>query len=324
MNEQKSCRNISRFAAISTLGTGLVVGSRPVFAQSALPTVRMGTMPLDALGEPFYGADAGTWQANGINPDITYFANGSNIVTAVLAGNIDVGIANPMSLAIAIARDIPLQALAPEDLVTKTYGNPNLVVAKESPMKTGRELAGGTIGVSEIGSFNYYSVLAWLGSFGVAPKSVKFVELPFSEVGVALQLGRIQASFLSEPFLSRFVAAGQIRLFGDTYLAIAPELSVAIWFTTRAWAKNNPDTAKKLINGVYATARYCNTHLAETGATLIKVAKLDPATFGSVKRSYFAAQPDKKYLDPILQLASKYGAVKRPVSYEEFMGLNNA
>jgi len=281
----------------------------------------MGTSPNDALGEPFYGADAGTWLANGINSDINYFATGANIVTALLAGNVDVGIANPLSIAIAIARDIPLQALAPGNLITKRTAYPNLVIAKDSPIKTPKELAGGTIGVSEIGSLNYYSVLAWLDAYGVAPKSVKFVELTFTEVGIALQRGRIQAAFLQEPFTSRFIAAGQIRLFGSTYLAIAPELSVAVWCATRAWVKNNPDTVKKLLNGLYATAKYCNTHHAETGATLIRVAKLDPATFGSVKRADFATQPDKKYLDPILQMANKYGALQRPVSYEEFMGL---
>jgi NitT/TauT family transport system substrate-binding protein len=316
-------QNISRLAAISTAGAGLFLASRPAFAQSALATVRMGTSPNDALGEPFYGADAGTWQANGINPDITCFGSGANIVTALLAGNIDVGIANPLSIAIAIARDIPLQALAPGNLITKRTAYPNLVIAKDSPIKTAKDLAGATIGVSEIGSLNYYSVLSWLDSYGVAPKSVKFVELTFTEVGIALERGRIQAAFLQEPFTSRFLAAGQIRLFGNTYLAIAPELSVAIWCATRAWVKNNPDTAKKLVNGIYATAKYCNTHHAETGATLIRVAKLDPTTFGSVKRADYATRPDKKYLDPILQMAGKYGALPRPVSYEEFMGVNN-
>jgi NitT/TauT family transport system substrate-binding protein len=314
---------MNRFAAISTAGAGLLLGSRPAFAQSALPTVRMGTSPVDALGEPFYGADAGTWQANGITPDITYFASGANIVTAMVAGNIDVGIANPLSIAIAIARDIPLQALAPGNLITKRTAYPNVVIAKDSPLKTPKDLAGATIGVSEIGSLNYYSILSWLDSYGVAPKSVKFAELTFNEVGVALERGRIQAAFLQEPFTSRFLAAGQIRLFGSTYLAIAPELSVAIWCATKAWVKNNSDTAKKLVNGIYATAKYCNTHHAETGATLIRVAKLDPATFGSVKRADYATRPDRKYLDPILQMAGKYGALPRPVSYEEFMGLNN-
>jgi NitT/TauT family transport system substrate-binding protein len=311
---------ITRSAAIATAAAGLFLGSRPAFAQSALATVRMGTMANDVEGEPFYGADAGTWQANGINPDITYFTTGANIVTALLAGSIDVGIANPLSVAVAIAREIPLQGVAPGNLISKRTVYPNLVIAKDSPIKTAKDLAGSTIGVSEIGSFNYYSILAWLGGYGVPPKSVKFVELPFTEVGLALQRGRIQAAFLLEPFTSQFLAAGQIRLFGSTYIAIAPELSAAIWCSTRAWVKNSPDTVKKFLNALYATAKYCNAHHAETGATLVKVAKLDPTMLGSVRRADFATQPDKKYIDPILQMANKYGALQRPVSYEEFMG----
>jgi NitT/TauT family transport system substrate-binding protein len=310
---------VSRLAAISTAGAGLLRSS-PLFAQAALPTVRMGTMPNDVEGEPFYGAEAGTWQANGINPEVTYFATGANVVTALLAGDIDVGIVNPLSVAVAIARNIPLQGLASGILISKAHTYPNMVVAKDSPIKTAKDLAGATIGVSEIGSFNYYSVLAWLDGYGVSSKSVKFVELKFTEVGIALQRGIIQASFLPEPFTSRFLADGLIRLFADTYLAVAPELSPAIWCTTRAWVKNNPDTAKKLVAGVYATAKYCNTHLAETGAVLIKVAKLDPAALASVRRANFATQPDRKYLEPILKMANKYGALPRPVSYDEFMG----
>lgn len=313
---------VSRRTALALAAAGLILRPRPARAQPALVTVRMGTMQNDALGEPFYGADAGTWQAAGINPDITYFANGANIVTAVLAGNLDAGIANPLSIAVAMARGIPLQALAPEDLVSERHKTSNLVIAKDSPVKTAKDLTGATIGVAEIGSFNYYSVLAWLDGHGVPIKTIKFVELPMSEVGVALQQGRLQASFISEPFTSRDLALGQIRFLADTYAAIAPELSVAIWFATKAWVKSNPDAAKKLVNGIYATAKYCNTHQAETGATLIRIAKLDPSTFGAVRRADFATEPDRKYIEPILQMASKYGALPRPLSYDEFMGLS--
>lgn len=324
MHEILPHRPIARATALATLGGGVLLGSQPLRAQSSPTSIHMGTMPVEPSGEPFYGLDAGIWQANGLSPEITYFTTGANIVTALVAGDIDVGIVNPMSVAVAISRDIPLQVIAPGVLISKRDAYPNLVVAKASPVKTAKDLTGATIGVAEIGSFNYYSVLAWLDINGANSKSVKFVELPMSEVGVALDRDRIQASFLQEPYTSRFLATGQVRLFGDTYTAIGPELSVAIWAGTRAWVRNNPDTAKKLMNGIWATGRYCNTHLTETGASLMKVAKLDAATLASLRRLYFATGPDKKYLDPILQMANKYGALKRPVSYDEFMGLNNS
>lgn len=320
---ETSAPGVSRFAALTAIGGGLIAAAaRPAFAQSALPTVRIGAQALDATGEAFYGADAGIWQQNGINPDVKLLPNGATIVNAVVGGDLDVGEANTMTIAVAMSRGIPLQALAPAVLYSKRDANANLVVAKNSPLKSPKDLAGTTLGVGSIGDFNHISTLAWLDANGVNPKSVKIVELPFGEVGQALESNRVQASFITEPFKSKAVAAGQIRDFGDTYLAVAPELAVVVWFATRAWVKNNPDTAKKFIAGIYATGKYANTHYPETGASLAKAAKLEPAVIATMKRLYYATGPDKKYIEPILQVANKYGGLQRPIGYDEFMGLS--
>src|ERR1700735_5633586 len=173
----------SRSAALSLIGGGLLAATQPAFAQSALPAVRMGAQAIDATGEAFYGADAGIWQANGINAEVTLLSNGATIVNAVIGGDLDVGEANTMTIASAIARNIPLQVLAPAVLYSKRDANANLVVAKNAAFKTPKDLAGATLGVGSIGDFNHISVLAWLDANGVSPKSVKFIELPFGAVG---------------------------------------------------------------------------------------------------------------------------------------------
>ena len=316
---------IPRSAALSLIAGGVLAAAQPALAQTApptLPTVRMGAQAIDATGEAFYGADAGIWQANGINPDVKILSNGATIVNAVISGDLDVGEANTMTIAAAIARSIPLQVLAPAVLYSKRDANANLVVAKNAPYKTPKDLIGATFGVGSIGDFNHISLLAWLDANGVSPKSVKFIELPFGAVGEALQAGRVQASFITEPIKSTAVAAGQIRDFGDTYLAVAPEIAVVVWFATKAWVKNNPETAKKVVNGIYATGKWANTHTAESAPMLAKASKMEPAQIASMKRLYFATQPDRKYLVPILDVAAKYGGLQRPVTYEEFLGLS--
>jgi NitT/TauT family transport system substrate-binding protein len=294
---------------------------QPASAQSALPAIRIGAQALDATGEAFYGTDAGIFQANGITPQVTLLPTGAAIVNGVIGGDLDVGEANTMTIAAAIARNIPLQVLAPAVLYSKRDANANLVVAKNAPYKSAKDLIGATFGVGSIGDFNHISLLAWLDANGVPAKSVKFVELAFGEVGPALQQGRVQASFITEPVKSNAVAAGQIRDFGDTYLAVAPELAVVVWFANKTWIKNNPDTVRKLVNGIYATAKWANTHTAESAPMLAKASKIEPAMVAGMKRLYFATQPDRRYLDGILQVAAKYGGLQRTVSYEEFVGL---
>ena len=230
--------------------------------------MRIGSIAIDASGESYYGVDSGIFASNGINAQVTTLNTGSAIITAVLAGDLDVGIANPLQIAIAIARSIPLVMLAPAALYSLRDANANLVVAKTSPFKTAKDLVGATFGVSSLSDFNQLSLLAYLDTNKVPRDSVKFVELPFSEVGAALARGTIQAAIITEPFKTDAMTAGQIREFGDTYLTIQPEIAPIFWFTTKGWVQKNPDVAKKLVTAIYATARWANTHYKESGDIL--------------------------------------------------------
>jgi len=129
---------LSRSAALSLIGAGLAAGARPVSAQTALPTVKIGAQAIDATGVAFYGDDSGIFVANGITPQVTLLTTGATVLTAVLAGDLDVGESNPMVVAAAIARGIPLIMLAPGVLYSRRDANADLVVAKDSPFKKPR------------------------------------------------------------------------------------------------------------------------------------------------------------------------------------------
>ncbi|MBV8151999.1 MAG: ABC transporter substrate-binding protein, partial [Candidatus Eremiobacteraeota bacterium] len=190
--------------------------------------------------------------------------------------------------------------------------------AKDAPVRTPKDLAGGTIGVGALGDFNQLTVMAWLERNGVARDAVQYVELRFGEVGAALQRGTVKAAFITEPFKSDAVRAGLIRDFADTYLAVAPEIAVVVWFASKSWLQRNPDAAKRLVTGIYATARYANTHYQQTAEILARVAKLDAAVIEKMVRAYFATSNDRKYVQDMLQLAARYGLVQRPVTFEEY------
>lgn len=128
----------------------------------------------------------------------------------------------------------------------------------------------------------------------------------------------IQAGLLTEPFKADAVRAGQVREFGDTVLAIAPELAPTVWFASKPWLQNNPDLAKRLVKGIYATALFANTHPRETGESLVRISKMDPAVVATMKRLIFATGNERRYVEPILVLAAKYGMVSRPLTFEEY------
>lgn len=153
---------------------------------------------------------------------------------------------------------------------------------------------------------------------GVPRTNIKYIELPFSEIGAALQRGTIQAGFIVEPAKTDAMRAGLIRDFADTYIALAPEIATTVWFTSKTWLQKNPDVAKNLVKAIYATGRWANTHGPEAAAIIAKVTKIDPAIVAAQQRRLFATSNDRRYVDVILTLASRYGMLARPVTYDEY------
>jgi NitT/TauT family transport system substrate-binding protein len=311
--------SVSRSTALGVIAGSLLVTAAPSAAQTGATVVRMGGQTIEPTAEPYYGDQAGIFAAGGITPQVETLGNGAAMIQAVAGGDLDVGEANPLQLAIAISRGIPVQAIAVACIYTKAVANPNFVVAKNSPIKTPKDLIGSTLGVGALGDFNQISLFAWLEANGVPRTSVKFVELPFPEIGAALQRNQIQGGFIVEPAKSEAMKAGLIRDFADTYPAIGPEIATVVWFASKAWLQTNPDTAKKLIKAVYLTGTWANMHNDQAAEILSKVTQIDLAVLKRVPRRLFASHFDPKYVEGTLKLAARFGVLQRPLPINEFI-----
>jgi NitT/TauT family transport system substrate-binding protein len=314
-----SAPSMSRCAALAAVAGTVLAATRPASAQAAPATVRIGTMSLDPFGETYFGVDQGIYKSNGIDAQLSTLPNGSTIVQSVLGGDLDVGLANIVTVAAAVAKGIPLLMIAPAALYSAKHSYSRLCVAKNSPFKTAKDLEGGIIAVSTLNDFNQLGVAAWLEHNGVAPAKVKFIELKFPEMGAALQRGTVQAATIAEPTLSTAISSGQARLFADVYGVIAPEFANIVWFTSKTWLQKNPETAKRLLSGIYATARWSNDHQAQSAPILAKAAQMDPAIVATMTRAYYATSNDPKYVQAPLDFALRYGLISRPVTTAEFL-----
>lgn len=308
-----------RNAALALVAGGVLAAGRPAAAQADLPVVRIGTNSNDSLGEAYYGLESGTFRAAGINAQVTTTPNGSTTTQAVVAGDLDVGLGNIVTVAAGVAHGIPLQMIAPAALYSSKHAYSALCVAKSATVTSAKDLAGATCAVSTLNDFNQLGVQAWLEKNGIAPGKVKFVELKFPEMGAALQRGTVAAATISEPSLTAALNAGQVRLFADVYSAIAPEFANIIWFSTKPWLQKNPDTAKRLVAGIYATARWANSHTAESAEIIARVGKIDVATVAGMRRAFFATASDPKYVQAPLDFSFRYGLIARAVTTSEFI-----
>ncbi len=125
----------------------------------------------------------------------------------------------------------------------------------------------------------------------------------------ALKQNRIDAAMVSEPFLSENKA--DLEPLADAFAAIAPQWISAVFVVSKAWATANPDAARRFMAAMHETARWANTHPTETAKILSPpLADVPLTTFAKMERSTYTDQLTKALLQPGIDTAYRYGALK--------------
>ncbi len=298
---------MKRLSAIALLG-GALVAPRAARAQ-ALPVLRVATTPIELGAQVFYGKDEGFFKKAGLDVDARLMDGGAAIAAAVASGSLDIAQANLVSLATAHERGIPFIAIAPAGLYSEAAPTTNLVVAKSSTIKTGKDLENKTVAVNGLRNITQIGADGWVEQGGGDPDKVRFMEMPFPLMGAALQAGRIDAAVIAEPELSAVVASGGVRIIGAPYDSIGKQFLIGAWFTTREWAKAHPDAVKRFVASIIEAGRWANGHRTESASILEKYTKIHVGS--GMRRTIFADRLDAALIQPLIDAAAKYKSIKK-------------
>jgi NitT/TauT family transport system substrate-binding protein len=296
----------------AALGAAAAIPQR-IGAQAAPLPLRVAATANDTFSSAYYALDEGFFSRNGLVVDLQTMQNGAAIAAGIVGGAVDIGVATPVTLAIANLRGLPFVILAAGSLSSSK--NPALVlcVKKTSSIKAPKDLVGKTIALNGLGVGLDLALDAWLANGGADPKSVKFVEVRFSEMGAALDRGTVDAAEFTEPALTVALKQNNIQIIGDVDAAVAPQFLNSCWFTTRQWADAHPEQVKRFVRAIYDTQRWANGHGNETAAILSKYSNMDVALIRVMRRSPWADQLRASDVQPFLDVAAKYGGLARPV-----------
>jgi NitT/TauT family transport system substrate-binding protein len=271
------------------------------------PTIRIATTPIDLGAQALYANDLGFFKRAGLNVELSVLTSGSVVASAVSGGSIDIGQANIVALAAAHVNGLPFVIVAPAGYYTSKAPTTELVVAATSHVNSARDLNGKTIAVTALKDLNWVGIQSWLTQNGATADSVKYIEVPQSAVCNVLTSGRADAGILSEPYLS-YALESQCRVLAPTHDAIAKEFLVGAWFSTTSWAQAHPDLVSRFRAVMSETARWANTHHAESQKILENYMKLTAAP--GMRRVPFAETIDRAQLQTLIGTAAKYGALK--------------
>ncbi|HEV8020234.1 MAG TPA: ABC transporter substrate-binding protein [Candidatus Lustribacter sp.] len=294
--------------APALLGVAAVIGASLPGSAQAPATLKIATTPTDIGSEVFYAADKGFFKANGLDAQIQVISNGAAITAAVMSGALDVAQSNIASLAAAHEAGLDVVVIAPAGQYSSKVPTTALIVAKNSPIKTAKDLNGKTIAGNGLKNITQVGAFAWMDKNGGDPSSTKFIEMPFPDMPGALVAGRVDAAVIAEPELSAALAKGDVRVLANCYDGIAKDFLIGAWFTTGSWAKAHPDLVKRFAKAISQTADWANKNQSESAALLTKYTKI--AVAPDMKRTIYAGKLQASLVQPLIDASAKYGITK--------------
>jgi NitT/TauT family transport system substrate-binding protein len=302
---------VSRRCALTLLAATAVAAPRRGAAQSAAP-IRIGASASDSYAEPLYLESAGVLQRYGLTVDVTLFASVGPIVQALLAGAIDVGLADMLQVAGMHNRGLPFAFFAGGGLYSSAAPTTALVVPRDSPVRKAADLDGQSVSVSSLASLSEIVTKNWLVRNGGDIASMKIIELPVASTIPTMLRGTVAAAFVGEPFITQF--KDQIRWLGRAMDTIGPSFYISSWCASRTWIERNADAAHRLGQALYATARWANAHHPETAAILAKASKIDLDSIRTMNRVTWSTELDTRRMQPVLDAALTYHVIDRPTA----------
>ncbi len=270
-------------------------------------TIRVGATTNDVAQAVYYADALGYFKKAGLDVQIQTMGSGAAELAAVAGGGIDIGESNVLSLAVAHSRGIPVKFIAPAGEYVSATPTTLLVVEKNSPIRSGKDLNGKTIATSALHDLLQIATAEWVDKNGGDSKTVKFIEMPSPEMAPALVRGTVDAATIPEPSLT--VARETTRVLGKPYDAVASRFIIDAWFARNEWIEQNRDVAKRFADAVVEASIWGNKNHAASAKILEQHSKIDPSVIAAMTRATYGQRLSTDNLQPVIALAARYDAI---------------
>lgn len=268
--------------------------------------MRVAVPPSEDAAAIHFADEMGFLAKAGLAVDVQTMQNNPAIAAAVASGAVDIGHGGVDTLAASHSKGIPLRIIAPsgEYLSPQMQRAAGLFVPAASPVRVARDLNGKIAAVAGLHSLTMTATCAWVDANGGCSSTMRFIEIPFPSMAVALASSRVDAAFVTEPFLDGTLKSGRVLAYG--FDSIARHFLIAAWFANTSWIQANADLVARFSQAMHETAIWANRHPDQSATIFAKYTKMDPAVIAKMARGHYAEQMTLALVQPLIDVAAKY------------------
>ena len=199
----------------------------------------------------------GIWKEQGLDVKINRFSSGATVNEALLAGGIDFGYIGFGPALFAASRNLPFVYVANGAYTDQGSATNAIVVAKNSSIKSMKDLDGKTVAVQTKGTIEHIIAADLSEQAGI---SINLREIPLGQQEVALSRGDVDAVSAHTPqteYMTKIRGHRAIEFVPNQKI---PNFQIITLATRRQYAEKNPDIVVKMTKAYILTNRWISEH----------------------------------------------------------------
>jgi ABC-type nitrate/sulfonate/bicarbonate transport system substrate-binding protein len=202
------------------------------------------------------------------------------------------------------------------------------MVKDDGPIRSVKDLKGGTIGVVGIKTATDLWARAGLLNAGLVPdRDTKVVPMAFPVIGDAVRTGKVSAGVFVEPFYSAEMAKGGLRKLFTAVDAVGYEHELLDIFFGEKFLKANPDAVRAFLADYVAVTRYYLANTAQAKTDLHKAGFVRTPLPVYLKTSDWKRDPNARVnVDSLKKLSvfmlDKLQWLEKPVNVDSMVDLS--
>ena len=284
-----------------------------------LTVIRVGLAGADDISPMLYAMHAGLLKRIGVEVTVVPTTSGAASSAGVAGGSIDIAGSSLVPIIGAHARGVPFLFIAPGTIYSTDAPYAAMVVKKDGPIKTARDLNGKVVSSSALKDLIATSNLAWIDQNGGDSTTVRTVELPPSTVLPAIEEGRIDAGTLLEPRLSEALDSGKVRVLGKSFDSYGKHFMISGWFATADYISRHADLVARIARVLREANAYANAHHGEKAPLLAAFTKVDVKSIEHATRAQYGDALDLKEMQNVIDITAKYKVIEKPFDARELV-----
>lgn len=298
-------------------GTGQSGTGQSGASGNGLTHVNVGVLPIIDDAPVYVALQHGLFDAHGLDVTPVTLNSGEQATHELLSGQLQFTFSNYVTTILAATRGAQLRVVADG---AQTLPNTNdLMVARNSPIRSVAQLRGKTVAVNATGNIATMMTDSTLRAYGVPVDSVRYKVVPFPDMAGALAAHSVDAAWMAEPFITESGEETGAEELADTASGQMAGFPIAGYATLRTYAQANPAVVAEFTAAlVQAEALSADRSVVEQAiATYIN--GMTPPLVAAVQMDQYPTALSRARLQRVADTMLSAGLLARPFDVNQLL-----